>query len=123
MKQQIKVTDRMEVKQNTNLNEEGLFATRQYMKNEIVFTLSGEIYDHPTRETIYVGNETHVHDQHGMYMNHSFNATTYIDNYNVVALRDINPDDELTFDYNKNELTMACPFMSDGMMVSGERKP
>ena len=103
------------------MKEQGLFATKRYMKNDIVFILSGKVYDYPTRETIYVGNNKHIHDQNGQYMNHSFNPTTYINNYDVVALVNIQVGDELTFDYNINEINMASPFIVDGIMVSGNR--
>jgi hypothetical protein len=111
----------MEVKESTVLNEKGLFATKQYVKEDIIFTLSGKEYDHPTRETIYVGNNIHIHDQNGQYMNHSFNPTTCINNYNVVSLVNIHVGDELTFDYNKNEINMAAPFMANGIFVAGNR--
>ena len=111
----------MEVRYNTELKEKGLYAIKSYLKNEIVFTLSGEEYDKPMRETIYVGNNTHIYDQYGIYMNHSFNPTTYINKYDVVALNNINIDDELTFDYNKNEINMAAPFVVDGIIVSGKQ--
>ena len=111
----------MEVRYNTELKEKGLYATKTYLKYEIVFTLSGEEYDKPMRETIYVGNNTHIYDQNGIYMNHSFNPTTYINKYDVVALNNINIDDELTFDYNKNEINMAAPFVVDGIVVSGKQ--
>ena len=73
------------------------------------------------RETIYIGHNKHIYDQNGIYMNHSFNPTTYINKYDVVALNNINIDDELTFDYNKNEINMAAPFVVDGIIVSGKQ--
>ena len=109
----------MEVKRNVTLNEDGLFATKKYMKDEVVFVLSGIEYSSPTRETIYVGNNKHIYDKNGIYMNHSFNPSTFIDNINVVALHEINAGDELTFDYNINEINMAAPFMANGVLVSG----
>jgi len=111
----------MEVKLSTKLNELGLFAKKSYKTNDIIFVLSGKEYNHPTRETIYVGKNIHIHDKNGMYMNHSFNPTTSIDGSNVVALVDIVSGDELTFDYNKNEINMAAPFVADGVLVSGQK--
>jgi hypothetical protein len=110
----------MEVKLNTKLNEEGLYATTSYKRNKIVFTLSGEEFDKPTRETIHVGNNKHVYDKRGIYMNHNSNPTTFIDGYDVVALVDIESGMELTFDYNESEINMACPFVADGIMVKGK---
>lgn len=110
----------MEVKISIVLNEEGLFATKQYMKGDVIFTLTGNELTHPTRETIHVGDNKHVHDKYGMFMNHSFTPSTYINKYNVMALIDIKVGDELTFDYNKNEINMAAPFVANGVMVSGK---
>lgn len=111
----------MEVKYSVTLNEKGLFATKNYLKNDIVLILSGDTYSYPTRETIYVSNNLHIHDKYGMYMNHSFTPSTYIDNNNVIAYIDIQIGDELTFDYNKNEINMAAPFMADGIYVCGKK--
>jgi len=59
----------MEVKDSMNVNGKGLFATKAYAKNELVYVLSGEIFDHPTRESIHIGNNKHIYDLHGMYIN------------------------------------------------------
>jgi SET domain-containing protein len=108
----------MEVK--TNTLGYGLYATKPYKMGEIVFELNGEKYDKPMRETIYIGNNKHIYDKNGMYMNHSFEPTTYINEYFVVALININEGDELTFNYNENEINMANPFYVDGQLVCGK---
>ena len=41
----------MEVRLNDTLNEKGLYATKPHLKDDIIFTLSGKEYDHPTRES------------------------------------------------------------------------
>ena len=107
---------------NTNLppGSKGLYATRTYIKDELVFTLSGEEYENPTRETIHIGNGKHIYDELGIFINHSFNPSTYIDGKNVRALKSIEIDDEITFNYNDNEINMACPFYVDDVLVCGE---
>ena len=110
----------MEVKQNSL--GYGLYATKLYKMDEIVFKLDGEEYDHPTRETIYIGNNKHIYDKHGMYINHSFEPTTYINESCVIAKININEGDELTFNYNDNEIDMANPFYVDGQLVCGKNK-
>ena len=110
----------MEVKNSTQIDGLGLFATKQYQKGDVIFTLKGEATNYPTRESIYVGNNTHILDQMGQYINHSFEPTTQIQDYNVVALIDMNENDEITFNYNENELTMASPFTVNGQIVSGK---
>ena len=108
----------MEVKQN-HLGY-GLYTTKPYKMGDIVFKLEGKEYDHPTRETIYIGDNKHIYDQYGIYINHSFEPTTYINGYYVIASTDLNKGDELTFDYNKNEINMANQFYVDGQLVCGK---
>jgi SET domain-containing protein len=109
----------MEVKNSKQIDGLGLFATKQYNKGTTIFVLKGQETNYPTRESIYVGNDTHILDQMGQYINHSFEPTTQIQGYNVVALIDINENDEITFNYNENELTMAAPFTVNGQQVCG----
>lgn len=109
----------MEVKFNKELNAKGLYAARKYAQGETIFTLTGKTYDHPTRETIYVGNNTHIHDENGAFINHSFNPSMYVRLYELVAKVDLEVGDEITFDYNSSELSMATPFEVDGKMVCG----
>jgi len=109
----------MEIKINPELNAKGLYSTKSYLKDEIVFTLAGQLYDHPTRETIYIGDNKHIYDEFGIFMNHSFTPSTRIDGHNVVALRDIKVNDEITFNYNDSELKMANPFYVNNILVDG----
>ena len=109
----------MEVKFNKELNAKGLYAAQKYSQGETIFTLTGKIYDHPTRETIYVGNNTHIHDENGAFINHSFSPSMYVRLYELVAKVDLEVGDEITFDYNSSELSMANPFEVDGKMVCG----
>ena len=109
----------MYIKTNPELNAKGLYSAKSYLKDEIVFTLAGKIYDHPTRETIYIGDNKHIYDEFGIFMNHSFTPSTRIDGHNVVALRDIKGNDEITFNYNDSELKMATPFYVNNILVDG----
>ena len=110
----------MEIRDNTIINGKGLYSIQSYKKGEIVFTLSGEIFDKPSRETIHIGNNKHIYDSFGIFINHSFNPSVYIDNVNVVALHDISIDTEITFNYNTSEINMASPFYVDNKIVSGK---
>ena len=117
----------MEVKLSERIGQLGLFTTKKYKTGETIITLSGQEFDKPTRESVYVGliNGKHVHvvdNDQGQYINHSFEPSAVIDGYNVVALRDIDANEEVTFDYNKNEFQMASPFIVDGIEVNGQRK-
>ena len=109
----------MEIKQS-NLNEgKGLFTTKCCKKNETVFVLKGEIFSEPTRESIYIGNGQHIYDDYGIFINHSFSPNIKIVNKNVVALQDIEADEEVAFNYNDSELKMANPFYMGDVYVNG----
>ena len=112
----------MYIKTNPELNAKGLYSTKSYLKDEIVFTLAGKIYDYPTRETIYIGENKHIYDEFGIFMNHSFTPSTFIDGNNVVALHYINSNDEITFNYNNSELKMATPFYVNNTLVNGNNE-
>ena len=108
----------MEIKEGET--GKGLFATKNYSKGEIVHTLTGKIFDHPTRESIHIGNNKHIYDEYGIFINHSFTPNILIDGYSMVALSDIQANDELTFNYNDTEINMANPFTIDDILVNGK---
>ena len=86
----------------------------------IVFILSGPIKDKPCKYSIEISQNKHILDKNGIFMNHSFDPTCKINGDKVIAVKDINIGDELCFDYNQNETSMACPFNVDGMEVKGK---
>lgn len=110
----------MEVRNATFLNGLGLFVTKSVKKGDILFVLSGEIFVSPLRETIHIGNDKHIYDEYGRYINHSFTPNVYIDNTNVVALVDLDANQEVMFNYNETETVMACPFYADNKLVNGQ---
>lgn len=87
----------MEIKNSNQINGKGVFSTKEYKKNEVIFVLSGTISSKPTRESIHIGNNQHIDDEYGRYINHSFDPNINICGTNVVALRDIQIDEELVF--------------------------
>lgn len=108
----------MEVKLN-DFNENGLFTLQKYKKNDTIYVLTGTILSYPTRESIHVGNNEHIIDEYGIYINHSFMPNINIKNKQLIALRDINVNEELVFNYNETELKMHSPFYVDGKIVCG----
>lgn len=111
----------MEIKNSITIDGKGLFSTKKYNKNDIIFELSGKIFDNPTRETIHIGNNKHIYDNYGIFINHSFNPNIYINGKNVIALIDINENEELRFNYNDNEINMANPFYDNNILVEGKK--
>ena len=112
----------MEIKECSRIGGgKGLFATKYYKRGEIVHTLSGAILYNPTKYSIHIGNNQHIEDIYGIYINHSFQPTVLISGKNVVAKYDINYGDEITFNYNESELSMASPFYTEhGDYVCGK---
>lgn len=88
----------------------GLYATNDYAKGDLLFVLEGECMDEPDRYSIQIDEDTHILDEMGKFMNHSFEPNCSIKEYEVIALKDIKEGDELTFDYNTTERKMAFPF-------------
>ena len=110
----------MEIKQSNIVDGKGLFVTNSHTKGEVIYTLRGTVDTKPCRESIYIGGGEHIYDEYGIFMNHSFQPNTEISGKNIVALNTINSGDEITFDYNSNEIIMAAPFVIDGVHVIGK---
>ena len=110
----------MEIQHSKITNGKGLFVTKEYKRGEIVFILSGKIYNYPMRETIHIGNNKHIYDEFGIFINHSFTPNISIDGVNVIAMLDIYSGDELAFNYNTTEIEMSSPFYVDNILVSGK---
>ena len=77
----------MEVRTSEQINNKGLFTTKKYKKGEVVFTLVGQIYDNPTRETIHIGNNKHIYDEFGKFINHSFIPNIFIDKTQILKIK------------------------------------
>ena len=112
----------MEIKDSQITGEKGLFSTKTYKKGEIIYILSGEIFDKPTRETIHIGNNQHIYDKYGIYINHSFHPNIVVKGTHLIALYDINIGEEILFNYNDTEINMANPFYVDNVLVCGHTK-
>jgi hypothetical protein len=109
----------MEIRYSKLTGEKGLFSTKKYKKGELLYILSGDIFDKPTRETIHIGGNKHIYDKYGIYINHSFNPNICIRGSELIALCDIEIDDELFFNYNDTEINMANPFYVNDILVCG----
>lgn len=79
-------------------------------KGEIVLILEGDILDYPTRTSIHIGKDQHIEDDIGKYINHACDPTCRVENSTLVAVKQINHGDSITFDYNDSEVLMSDPF-------------
>lgn len=67
----------------------------------VIYTLSDAcVTDKQTRTSIKVGQDRHAEDPVGKYINHSCSPNIRIDSFNIVAIKDIDVDEEILFDYS-----------------------
>ena len=111
----------MEITNSKLVDGKGLILRKSVKKGENVFVLSGKIADHPTRESIHIGNNKHIYDEYGIFINHSLEPTVRIECLEVVALKDLHDGDEITFNYNDTEINMADTFHVGDTFVCGQK--
>ena len=110
----------MEIKHCERVNGKGLFSTKEYLPNTIIYELTGPIHTQPNKYTIEIGTNKHILDPYGIYINHSFEPTVIIKENKVISIKKITIGDEICFNYNENETKMACPFTTSQGIVSGK---
>ncbi|MBU2562149.1 MAG: SET domain-containing protein [Nanoarchaeota archaeon] len=100
------IPDSIEIKES---NGKGLFAKRLIKKGSIVFHFDGKIGDdaHTNPESLQIDEDKFLESTAGFdnFLNHSCEPNCNIDweNLNLVALRNIQIGEELSFDYNTAE--------------------
>lgn len=99
----------------------GIYAEKPYKLGDIVLTMTGKMSNMPTQKSIHIGDNMHLEDEIGQYINHSFEPNIKVEGNKLIAIKDINTYDEITFNYNDSELEMACPFEDDGILVCGKK--
>jgi hypothetical protein len=77
---------------------------------EIIYNLSGPISRHPTRTSIQITQYHHIEDYWGKYINHSCDPTVKVLGTALIAVKHIQDNDSITFDYNSNEDVVSHPF-------------
>ena len=92
-----------------------LVSTVYVMRGTEVLTLDGPVLPRPTRTSIQIGDEGHIEDKHGAFVNHSCNPTCKVEKgadgkWCLIAARDMIPGEWITFDYNQSETEMNTPF-------------
>ncbi|TAK74858.1 MAG: SET domain-containing protein [Gammaproteobacteria bacterium] len=104
----------------------GVFTTADIKKGKVLFKLKGTILDHPTRTSVQVGKYQHIEDIIGAHVNHCCqpNTKVYKRSHVFKSSRNIKKGEELTFDYSKNEASLAAPFRCEccGKKVTGQKK-
>ena len=80
-------------------------------KGSTVMVLNGEFSANQTQTSIKVDDKLHVEDNLGRYINHSCYPTVKISGLKVIAVDDLKPGSEITFNYQDNEdFPLSVPF-------------
>ena len=104
-----------EMRQKTDNEQNALFALRSYQPGEVIAEFSaGTISAEPTYLTVQVGIDKHItlQPEFLQYINHScdpnvfFNTTTM----QLVALKEVGVEEEMTFFYPSTEWSMTQSF-------------
>lgn len=89
----------------------GLFTNRKIFEGETIIQIVGETLEHPTRTSVQIKSGKHIDVKApAMYINHSCSGNIELKALEFVALKDIEPGEEITFNYNENEDELAHPF-------------
>jgi len=97
-------------------NQKSLHATVAIKAGEIIKSFSaGSIQQHPTYLTVQTGVDKHItlHPEFLQYINHSCDPNVFFDttSMQLVCIKDLQPEDELSFFYPSTEWDMAQPFV------------
>jgi len=99
-----------------------LVATRSFVAGERLFRMEGEPSRCPSRYTVQIDEDLHLEMGSGMtadeildryfwrFMNHSCEPNSFIQEWDVFALREIAPWESVTFNYNTTEYDIVEPF-------------
>lgn len=103
----------------------GVFAAQKINKNTIIFKMHGDFLTSPTQTSVQIGENMHIEDTTAGLVNHSCHPTARVDRQTqaFVSLRDIEKNEEITFDYTMNEDKMAAPFICKccGEVINGKK--
>ena len=109
------LSEKVEIRDNSNINKKGIFAKEKINKGEIVCIKGGHILRreeihsssaitnsyHPISDDIFLGPiSSDEEDDIKIFINHSCSPNCGLrGEITFVAMRDINADEEITFDY------------------------
>jgi hypothetical protein len=104
-----------EMRRKLSNGQNALFTLRSFNRGEIIADFSaGTISAEPTYLTIQLGIRKHItfDPEFLQYINHSCDPNVFFDTtaMNLVALKNLKPEEEMTFFYPSTEWRMAQPF-------------
>ncbi len=115
-----KIVEAREIKDSFS----GLFSKQYIQKGALILSLGEPTLDRPTRTSIQIHNK-HVEHPLGAYINHHCEPSSFVnsDDSEILALKDIQPNEEITIDYMQTESKMAESFYCNcckGKLISGK---
>jgi hypothetical protein len=104
-----------DIMQNNNTGEKSLHASSFFDAGEVICDFgSDKVLDTPNYLTVQTGDDEHItlKPEFLQYINHSCSPNVFFDTtaMQLVALKEIQPGDELLFFYPSTEWDMAQPF-------------
>jgi len=104
-----------EMRRKISNGQNSLFSLRSYKPGDVISGLSaGTISAEPTYLTIQVGTRKHItmDPEFLQYINHSCDPNVFFDTtaMQVIALKEIRPEEEMTFFYPSSEWKMTQTF-------------
>jgi SEC-C motif-containing protein len=108
-------TDFAEINQMQDLNQHLLRSKKAFQKGDVLSSFSGSIRgEEITYLTVQLSENEHIslRPEYLKYINHSCNPNAFfdVDSMNLIALKDIQIGEELTFFYPSTEWKMVQPF-------------
>lgn len=105
-----------EVIENIVTKQKSLHAIIAFEKDAVICSFNaGRVYTTPNYLTVQTGIDTHItlEPEFLQYSNHSCNPNIFFDTkaMQVIALKHIEPNEELCFFYPSTEIDMAQPFL------------
>lgn len=92
-------------------------AIQKINQNSVIFESTGSIENKPSKHSVQIDAHHHLlADDDIIYCNHSFspnckmNVSINPPKLQLIALRDIEPNEDLLFNYNTTEWELSCPF-------------
>ena len=103
----------------------GLFTKKRFVNGTKVLELDGNYFPYPTRTSIQIGDQ-HLEHYEGGHVNHHCDPNTkvIVPNFTspfLVATKNIEIGEEITFDYESTEEELASPFICEchGKLIVG----
>lgn len=104
----------------------GVFTLISFLRGQVLFELTGDVLNTPTRTSVQIGVNQHIEDKLAAFMNHSCTPNAILDRATsrFIACKDIQAGEEIMFDYNKNEDLLSSPFICEccGKKIEGASK-